>query len=837
MVETDASDYAIGGVLNQRQEDGKWHPVAFLSQSLDSAQRNYDVHDKELHAIIAALEEWRHYLIQSPHPVEVLTDHANLLYFKTKQKLNRRQARWATDMEEYRLQLRHRPGKASGKPDALSRRAGYDQGKEDNKDRVLLPEEWFINSLDGSGKDILLTDQIIQEQLKDPIIRDILTKLESESVRGWTGNDGLWRYNGKIYVPSSLRRIVFTTLHSAPTAGHQGIKPTIDLVTRYYYWPELKRDVTSWVTQCDLCQKNKNFPSKKSGKLQPNEIPTRPWEIVSMDFLTGLPESEGYDAILVVVDRFSKMIRLIRCTKQVNAYALARLCWDNVWKDFGLPCKILSDRGPQFASNFIKAHNEMLGITTALSTSYHPQTDGQSERMIQEVQKTLRMYVNHFQNDWSSKLSLVEFASNNAIKSSTGYTPFYLVSGQHPNPGNIPKDLSSRCPSAEEFVEGLREAREQAHLSLSKAAEQMKKFADRNRKEAPSFSIGDKVLLDSSNYPTERPSRKLTERRFGPFKIIEKLSDLNYRLELPDTWKLPTNVFHVDQLRKYHEDPDHPNFTNPPPELVKENPEYEVEEILDAEFRQQKGSKKRTLHFLVKWVGYHSKDNTWEPYVHVENSPAALADFYKANPNKPKPEDKVPPPSQKPRRGTRRRVRFLGTDRVSVIDDTSFVPLENSTDVTSWPSGPITNSEIFVVDELQVLLHSSKAKLPTRGTELAAGYDLSSAQDLVIPSRGQALVRTDISLAVPAGTYGRIAPRSSLALKHGIDVGAGVIDADYTGHVGVVLLNHGPNDFTIKIGDRIAQLILERILTPKVVKVQNLDNTKRGTSGFGSTGV
>ena len=165
--------------------------------------------------------------------------------------------------------------------------------------------------------------------------------------------------------------------------------------------------------------------------------------------------------------------------------------------------------------------------------------------------------------------------------------------------------------------------------------------------------------------------------------------------------------------------------------------------------------------------------------------------------------------------------------------DDPFKPLENGTDVTTWPIGPLTAE----ISALNVKLLSEYAKLPTRGSNFAAGYDLSSAQDIVIPAGKHALVRTDLGISIPLGTYARIAPRSGLALKHGIAVGAGVIDADYTGPLGIILFNHGSLDFPIKIGDRVAQLILEQIQLPEVVEVKDLAATERGNSGFGSTGV
>ncbi|PWA55186.1 deoxyuridine triphosphate nucleotidohydrolase/Deoxycytidine triphosphate deaminase [Artemisia annua] len=139
---------------------------------------------------------------------------------------------------------------------------------------------------------------------------------------------------------------------------------------------------------------------------------------------------------------------------------------------------------------------------------------------------------------------------------------------------------------------------------------------------------------------------------------------------------------------------------------------------------------------------------------------------------------------------------------------------------------------IFKVKKL-----SENAVLPTRGSSLAAGYDLSSAVEAKVPARGKALIATDLSIAVPQGTYARIAPRSGLAWKHSIDVGAGVVDADYRGPVGVILFNHSDADFEVKVGDRIAQLIIEKIITPEVIEVEDLDATVRGAGGFGSTGV
>jgi hypothetical protein len=203
----------------------------------------------------------------------------------------------------------------------------------------------------------------------------------------------------------------------------------------------------------------------------------------------------------------------------------------------------------------------------------------------------------------------------------------------------------------------------------------MKKFADRKRGPTPNLEVGDKVLLDASYFPSTRPSRKLGEKRYGPFRITEKLSDLTYRLELPPSWKIHP-VFHVDKLRKYHEDPNEPNFTEPPPDLVDEHDEWEVEKILDARWTGK--GKSRKLQWLVRWKGYNDKEATWEPLSHLKNALELLDEFYTENPSKPKVDY---------RKKGKSRVRTLETGGSHELeaDISRLVELENDTIVTSWP--------------------------------------------------------------------------------------------------------------------------------------------------------
>ncbi len=410
-VEADASEGAVGAVLSQKQ--GRvWRPVAFMSKSLSATERNYEIYDKELLAIMLALSEWRHYLMGAKENMEIWTDHQNLQYFRLPQKLNRRQARWVTELTEYHFTLHHKPGAQNVKADLLSRRQDHDQGHEDNNDIVILQEHHFRALILPTTTE---THQHIQEVTRQEELWDegIATSLHHE--RGISRQGNLLTYNGRIYVPhnKALRGEIISQYHDHITAGHPGIEKTKELILRDYWWPKLKKDVEAYIKGCETCQQTKTSTAAKQAPLYPNEVPTGPWTHISVDMVTGLPDSNGHDAILMIVDRFSKAIIPIACNVELSAEGWARILRDHVYARHGMPRVVISDRGPQFVSKFMKELYRMLDITQNASTAFHPQTDGQTERVNQEVEKYLRIFVNHRQTDWSNWLPLAEFAHNN----------------------------------------------------------------------------------------------------------------------------------------------------------------------------------------------------------------------------------------------------------------------------------------------------------------------------------------------------------------------------------------------------------------------------------------
>ena len=645
-IEADSSDFATGAVLSQVSvEDDKWHPVAFLSKSLSPVERNYEIHDKEMLAIIRALQEWRHFVEGAEHPCEIWTDHKNLEYFMTAKQLNRRQACWSLYLSRFDFTLHHKPGKSMGKPDALSRRADHRTGVDDNSNIVLLPPSRFaVRALEGlefAGPEQKILQDICQgakSPEEEPVAKAVqeLQKSSTCSLRSaeWSQNDGLLFYRGRIYVPptSDLRRCIVSLCHDTKVAGHPGRFKTLELVSRNYWWPNMSWYVGQYVLHCDMCLRTKAQRRLPFGELQPLPVPEERWDVISVDFISELPESGGYDSIMVVVDSTGKRAHFVETVTTVTAAGAANLYLRNVWKLHGLPRKVVSDRGPQFVAEFMKELYRILGIEAASSTAYHPQTDGQTERVNQELEQYLQIFVGEWQDDWYGLLPLAEFSYNNHIHSSTQQTPFLLDTGRHPRMGFEPHQPPSRVEAVNEFTDRMKSTLEEAKSALTKAKDDMARYYNQRRAPAPSFAPGDKVYLDSEDIQTTRPSKKLSHRRLGPYPVESRVGKYAYRLTLPRSMKCLHPVFNVVKLTLATEDPipgrrrDPP----PPPELVDGEEEYEVENILNSRMFQRK------LQYLVQWKGYGVESNTWEYSENVDHALEKVADFHARNPGAPR---------------------------------------------------------------------------------------------------------------------------------------------------------------------------------------------------------
>jgi hypothetical protein len=367
------------------------------------------------------------------------------------------------------------------------------------------------------------------------------------------------------------------------------------------------------------------------GELQPLQIPEDRWNTISVDFVTELPDAHGYDAVMVTVDSAGKRGHFIPTTTTVTACGSAQLFLRNVWKLHGLPSKVVSDRGPQFVAEFMRELYRLLGISLAASTAYHPETDGQTERLNQELEQYIRLFVNQRQDNWDELLPLGEFAYNNHIHSATQHTPFLLDTGRHPRMGFEPTAESSRKEGVNQFVDRMKSTLEKAKSALRKSKDEMAHYYNRRREPAPTYKPGDKVFLDASDIQTTRPSKKLSHKFLGPYPVEKAIGRNAYRLKLPKSMCRIHPVFHVVKLLPAPNDPIPGRRPVPPPdpEIIDGETHYELDSILDSRIFRNK------LQFLVSWKGYGIEDHSWVDDQDL-NAPRLVKEFYHRHPGAPR---------------------------------------------------------------------------------------------------------------------------------------------------------------------------------------------------------
>jgi len=336
---------------------------------------------------------------------------------------------------------------------------------------------------------------------------------------------------------------------------------------------------------------------------------------------------------MCVVDRLTKMVILIPTTSTSNSEDVARLYRDHVFSQFGVPTNVVSDRGPTFASEFMKAFLKLIGSEARLSSAYHPETNGQTERLNREVATYLRAWTDREQKDWKEWLKIAQFAINNRPAQSTGVSPFMLNYGRHPRTLPNKNIGSSTNESANQFATRMTAAWKAAKESLEVAAELMKKQVDKKRGPANVYQPGDKVWLETTNLNLREPSKKLSDKRVGPFEVVKKVGEGAYKLRLPASWKALHSTFNEKLLTPFT-----PPFAAhqvkpppPPPDIIDGHEEQEVEEIIDS---QQDSAERVT--YLVKWKGFDKTHDQWMGVQHLRNAMDAVHSFHQKYPAKPK---------------------------------------------------------------------------------------------------------------------------------------------------------------------------------------------------------
>lgn len=445
--------------------------------------------------------------------------------------------------------------------------------------------------------------------------------------------------------------------HDSPSGGHYGSFKTQEILSRNYYWHGMRTYIQDYCSTCDTCARAKPVRHSPFGQLNPLPVPSRPWSSISFDHITDLPPTEdGYNAILVVVDRFTKQAHFIAANTQDTATDLARQFIDGIYRLHGLPTDIVSDRGALFTSDFWKALCEILKISPNYSVAYHPQTDGQTERTNQNLETYLRCFISYQQDDWQDYLPLAEFAYNNSAHSSTGVTPFFALYGFHPTL-TITPDVHTRInsPESRDFAKEMELIHQRCSNHLERTQDRMMQLYNDKRIESPTYQPGDLVwLLRRRHHDSRRPSAKLDFKRIGPLKILECVgsSKSAYRLKLP-AGDQAHDVFSVVDLEPHKANQIPGRIIPPPPPIAIGNEVlHEVEEILDSEIKYGK------LRYKVHWTGYPRHEANFQELKNPRAEVLRLIEeFHGRYPEKPGPHnlEVLRAQGQKPKRQSRRR--------------------------------------------------------------------------------------------------------------------------------------------------------------------------------------
>jgi transposase InsO family protein len=436
--------------------------------------------------------------------------------------------------------------------------------------------------------------------------------IDPSAVPNFSLNNGILRYNGRIWIGknSNLQTKLLHACHSSALGGHSGVPVTYARMKQLFAWPGMKSAVQQFVKVCRVCQQAKPDRSKLPGKLQPLPVPSGAWQTVSIDFVEGLPTSGHANCILVVIDSFTKYGHFIALHHPFTALSVAKLFLHNIYKLHGMPLAIVSDRDRIFTSSLWKELFALAGVQLQMSSSYHPQSDGQTERLNQTMETFLRCFVNACPSKWLHWLSLAEFWYNSCTHSALDMSPFEALYGYKPRHFGVEALQPVQSVELSVWMNEKKFMTTLIKQHLSRAKLRMKKQADKLRSER-TFAVGDQVFLKLQPYVqtslASRSNQKLAFKFFGPFRIVERIGPVAYKLQLPASSSIHP-VFHVSQLKKAITEADEvidyfPDDLNSPrvPEV-----------ILQKRVVHHENSPVHQV--LIKWSGWPAALATWEDF-------------------------------------------------------------------------------------------------------------------------------------------------------------------------------------------------------------------------------
>ena len=616
-LEVDASQVAVGGILSQIDDSGKKTVIEYYSRRLSQTQRNYAPGKLELLALIVCLEHWRHYLKGARHQFVIHTDHEPLLAIRSTKNPTRMLLRWLNFIEQFNFEVRYRKGKEnpsdmlSRPPDPVPEQApppdgikvsDCDNAPDDEppdlshvdvfslawlSEACEAPDDFHLIS-DGFAAidDDFLSEHVSPASLQrlklasagDPLFQAVLKNPRDFKGKFRLQDDLLWwikKGHTALFIPAScvaLRKAIFLQHHGHITAGHFGGQRTASKILQHYWWPNLHREVAEWVSQCSTClttKRKKVLPMRMTA----HDVPEQPWDVVFMDEVSGFPESGGFTAIWVFMDKLSKMVHFVPVTKLgLGSEELGELFFTHVFRLHGLPRIVVSDRDARMTDEFWRTLFRLAGVKLNMSTPMHPQTDSSGEAAVKICIDLCRQYVNSNRDDWAELLPALEFAYN-STPGVSGHSPFEIDGLRQPRSAQtllIDSTLSTSTPTSgraelstrllSRYNEVIKSARRALKLVADRVGAPERTVTHKTRDDQ--YAVGDRVFLRREHAGTSFPQDKMSKLYVGPFEIEEVVSDKSYKLDLPSSMRV-SKVQNIDNLWKPG-----PGFSVPPPDAI-----------------------------------------------------------------------------------------------------------------------------------------------------------------------------------------------------------------------------------------------------------------------------
>ncbi|KFK39596.1 hypothetical protein AALP_AA3G264600 [Arabis alpina] len=550
VVESDASGIGLGAVLMQQQK-----PIALFSQALTDIQKLKSVYERELMAIVFAIQKWRHYLLGCKFLV--ITDQKSLKFLLEQREVNLEYQKWLTKILGFDFDIHYKPRLENKAADALSRVEAVP-----HLFALSVPEALQLKEIDREVEQNPELGKLKLEVIADPTAHDEFTVVNGRLLR-----------NGRLVLPkeSPMVKLILQEFHDGKVGGHGGIHKTQKRIGDMFFWRGMMTDIKEYVAACQVCQRHKYSTLAPAGLLQPLPIPADVWEDTSMDFIKGLPKSEGFSVIMVVVERITKYSHFISLKHPYEASMVVQIFIQEIVRLHGFPKTIVSDRDKTFTGRLWKEVFRLSGTKLNFNTAYHPQSDGQTEVTNMSVETFLRCFCSEKPNKWVQFLAWAEMSYNSSFHSATKMSPFKVVYGR------------------------------EAHTLL--------KFENGSTDNAD-LDLGDLVFLKLRPYIQQSLARRVNDKLFarflGPFAVEARVGAVAYKLTLPPDAKIH-HTFHVSQLKA---------AVGSSLEAISLPPQLSMEEILEAEpeliLGERVHAKSGQLEVLVKWKGLHEQDSTWE---------------------------------------------------------------------------------------------------------------------------------------------------------------------------------------------------------------------------------